>query len=244
MTLIVAHRGAARYAPENTFPAYELAVEQKADALELDVHLTADGQLAVIHDETLERTTNGRGQVAAMTMDQIRAFDAGAEFGAGEFAGRGLRVPTLPEVLEWLPDGIGLAVEIKARAAVAATVAALAASRVGRAGQAIAISFDERAVDEAHSLDPSLPTGLLLVPTDSFERGLTYAVEHSHRAVLPWERDLGIDPSLKLEQARALGRDVGCYVVNDAQRMQHLAALRLWGFVTDTPDVAVAALRS
>jgi glycerophosphoryl diester phosphodiesterase len=178
-----------------------------------------------------------------MTMDQIRAFDAGAEFGAGEFGGRGLQVPTLPEVLDWLPEGIGLAVEIKARAAVPATVAALAASRVGRAGQAIAISFDERAVDEAQSLDPTLPTGLLLVPTDSFERGLTYAVEHSHRAVLPWERDLGIDPSLKLEQARALGRDVGCYVVNDPQRMQHLAALRLWGFVTDAPDVAVAALR-
>lgn len=243
MTLIVAHRGASRYAPENTFAAYELAVEQKADAIELDVHLTADGQLAVIHDETLDRTTSGTGAVASMTMDQIRAFDAGAEFGGGEFADRGLRVPALPEVLDWLPEGMGLAVEIKARAAVPATVAALVASRVGRAGQAIAISFDERAVDEAHGMDPSLPTGLLLVPTDSFERGLTYAVEHGHAAVFPWEGDLGIDPSLKLEQARALGRDVGCYVVNDPQRMQHLAALRLWGFVTDAPDVAVAALR-
>jgi glycerophosphoryl diester phosphodiesterase len=244
MTLIVAHRGASRYAPENTFAAYELAIEQKAEAIELDVHLTADGQLAVIHDETLDRTTSGSGAVAAMTMGQIRAFDAGARFGSGEFAGRGLAVPTLPEVLDWLPEGIGLAVEIKARAATPATVTALAASRVGRAGQAIAISFDERAIDEAHDLDASVPTGLLLVPTDSFERGLTYAVEHGHRAVFPWEGDLGIDPSLKLEQARALGRDVGCYVVNDPERMQHLAALRLWAFVTDAPDLAVAALRS
>lgn len=244
MTLIVAHRGASHYAPENTFAAYELAVEQKAEAIELDVHLTADGQLAVIHDETLERTTSGSGSVATMTMDQIRVFDAGARFGAGEFAGRGLTVPTLPEVLDWLPEGIGLAVEIKARAAVPATVEALAASRVGKAGLAIAISFDERAIDEAHDLDASVPTGLLLVPTDSFERGLTYAVEHGHRAVFPWEGDLGIDPSLKLEQARALGRDVGCYVVNEPERMQHLAALRLWAFVTDAPDVAVAALRS
>lgn len=244
MTLIVAHRGASHYAPENTFAAYELAVEQKAEAIELDVHLTADGQLAVIHDETLERTTSGSGSVATMTMDRIRVFDAGARFGAGEFAGRGLTVPTLPEVLDWLPEGIGLAVEIKARAAVPATVEALAASRVGKAGLAIAISFDERAIDEAHDLDASVPTGLLLVPTDSFERGLTYAVEHGHRAVFPWEGDLGIDPSLKLEQARALGRDVGCYVVNEPERMQHLAALRLWAFVTDAPDVAVAALRS
>jgi glycerophosphoryl diester phosphodiesterase len=104
------------------------------------------------------------------------------------------------------------------------------------------ISFDERAVDEAHGLNPELRTGILLVPTDSFERGLTYAVEHGHAAVLPWDGDLGMDPSLKLEQARALGRDVGCYVVNEPERMQHLVALRLWGFVTDLPDVAAAAL--
>ncbi len=242
MTLIVAHRGASGHAPENTFAAYELALEQKADAIELDVHLTSDGQLAVIHDESLERTTSGSGAIASLTMEQVRAADAGARFGSGEFAGRGLRVPTLPEVLDWLPEGVGLAVEIKARSAVPATVAALAGSRVGRDGLAVMISFDERAVDEAHAINPELRTGILLVPTDSFERGLTYAVEHGHAAVLPWEGDLGMDPSLKLEQARALGRDVGCYVVNDPQRMQHLVALRLWAFVTDVPDVAAAAL--
>ena len=242
MTLIVAHRGASGHAPENTFPAYEMALEQKADAIELDVHLTADGQLAVIHDDTLDRTTSGSGAISALTMDEIRAVDAGARFGDGAFAGRGLRVPTLPEVLDWLPESVGLAVEIKARAAVQATVEALSASRVGRDGLAVMISFDERAVDEAHGLDPELRTGILLVPTDSFERGLTYAVEHGHAAVLPWDGDLGMDPSLKLEQARALGRDVGCYVVNEPERMQHLVALRLWGFVTDLPDVAAAAL--
>jgi glycerophosphoryl diester phosphodiesterase len=145
-------------------------------------------------------------------------------------------------VLEWLPEGIGLAVEIKARAAVPLTVELLRASSVGRAGLAMAISFDERAIDEVHELDAELRTGLLQVPTDSFERGLTYAVEHGHAAVLPWEGDLGIDPSLKLEQARAMGRDVGCYVVNEPERMQHLAALRLWAFVTDYPAVAASAL--
>ena len=242
MTLIVAHRGASAHAPENTFVAYELALEQKADAIELDVHLTADGQLAVIHDDTLERTTSGSGAVAAMTMDAIRAVDAGATFGDGGFAGKGLRVPTLPEVLDWLPDGVALAVEIKARAAVPATVAALSASRVGRAGLASVISFDEGAINDAHDLEPSLTTGLLLVPSDSLERALTYAVEHHHLGVLPWDGDLGLDPTYPLMQAAALGRRVGCYVVNDAERMQQLAALGLWGFVTDAPDVAAAAL--
>lgn len=242
MTLIVAHRGASAHAPENTFAAYELALKQKADAIELDVHLTADGQLAVIHDESVDRTTSGSGAVASLTMDQIRAFDAGAGYGDGKFAGQGLRVPTLPEVLDWLPDGVPLAVEIKARAAVLETVEALRVSRVGRAGEVTVISFDEASIDEAHELDPSLVTGLLLVPSDSLERGMTYAVQHHHLGVLPWDGDLGLDPTYPLAQAAALGRRIGCYVVDEPQRMQQLAALGLWGFVTNAPDVAAAAL--
>jgi glycerophosphoryl diester phosphodiesterase len=80
VTVIVAHRGAPRQAPENTMEAFRLAVETGADAIELDVHLTADGRLAVIHDETLERTTDRTGRVADQTMDQIRQADAGAMF--------------------------------------------------------------------------------------------------------------------------------------------------------------------
>ena len=242
MTLIVAHRGASAHAPENTLAAYELAVQQKADAVELDVHLTADGQLAVIHDDSLDRTTSGSGAVASLTMDQIRSFDAGARFGDGRFAGQGLQVPTLPEVLDWLPEDIGLAVEVKACAAVPATVEALRASRVGRAGEVTVISFDEASINEAHELDASLVTGLLLVPSDNPERGMTYAVEHHHLGVLPWDGDLGLDPTYLLAQAAALGRRIGCYVVDEPQRMQQLAALGLWGFVTNAPDVAAEAL--
>jgi len=101
--------------------AYRLGVEAGADAIEIDVHLTADGQLAVIHDETLERTTDVTDAVARLTMDEIRGADAGyrfsAEDGSFPFRGKGLRVPTLPEVLEWLPAGVGLVVEVKAREA-------------------------------------------------------------------------------------------------------------------------------
>ena len=127
MTLVVAHRGASTEAPENTMEAFRLGVEAGADAVELDVHLTADGQLAVIHDDTLDRTTDRGGAVADLTMDDIRRADAGARFArAGDagtpFAGAGLTVPTLPEVLEWLPDGIGLVVEIKAPVAADAVV--------------------------------------------------------------------------------------------------------------------------
>lgn len=246
MTLVVAHRGAAAVAPENTTEAFRLAVEMGADAVELDVHLTADGKLAVIHDETMDRTTDLTGPIASMTMKEIRAADAGFRFeapdGSFPFRGKGLTVPTLAEVLTWLPEGIGLVVEVKARQAIAPTIKALGASRVRAAGAATLISFDEATIDEAHALDPDLPTGYLLVPAQPVEAALIYAVEHGHVAVHPWEGDLGLDPGPILAQAQAYGRLMGCYVVNDPQRMQQLAAYGLWGFVTDVPDIGRQAL--
>jgi len=246
MTLVVAHRGAAAYAPENTMEAYRLAVEMGADAIELDVHLTRDGQLAIIHDETLDRTTDLSGPVQERTITQLRGADAGYTFagpdGLTRFRGKGLRIPTLPEVLDWLPEGIGLVVEVKAAAATEATLEALAGSRVRMADAVSVISFEEKAIDRAHEIDATLPTGYLLVPSQNFESGLAYAVEHGHTAVHPYEGDLGMDPAPKLAMALAFGRQVGCYVVNEAERMRHLAAFGLWGFVTDRPDVGREAM--
>jgi glycerophosphoryl diester phosphodiesterase len=248
MTVIVAHRGASRQAPENTIEAFRLAVEAGADAIELDVHLTAEGELAVVHDATLDRTTDRVGPVAERRMDEIRQADAGYEFtregdSGYPFRHRGLGVPTLPEVLEWLPDGVGLVVEIKARSAVDGVVAALQRSAVHLAGRASLISFDEQAIDRARELDRSLTTGYLLVPSDSFQRGVAWATEHGHAGIHPWEGDLGPDPAPLVALAEAYGRQVGCYVVNDPDRMLKLRDAGVWGFVTDVPDVAVATLR-
>lgn len=247
MTIIVAHRGAPAQAPENTMEAFRLGVEAGADAIELDVHLTADGQLAVIHDETLERTTDRTGRVAELTMDQVREADAGATFTRPDdsglpFAERGLTVPTLPEVLAWLPDGVGLVIEIKARAAADAVVEAVQSHPV-RDGRLAVISFDEAAIERVRDLDPGIKTGYLLVPSQPVEPALVWATEHGHAGVHPWEGDLGMDPLPLLAQANAFGREIGCYVVNDPERMKHLAACGIWGFVTDVPDVAHAALR-
>jgi glycerophosphoryl diester phosphodiesterase len=246
MTLVVAHRGADAVAPENTMEAYRLAFEMGADAVELDVHMTADGKLALMHDETVERTTDLTGSIASMTMKQLRTADAGYRFEAPDssfpYRGTGLKVPTLPEVLKWLPAGTGLVVEVKARAATAPTIAALRSSRVREAGAVSIISFDERVIEESRELDPEIPTGYLLVPSQPIEAALIYAVEHGHAAVHPWDGDLGLDPTAILQVATAYGRLMGCYVVNDPERMQQLAALGLWGFVTDAPDVGRQAL--
>lgn len=246
MTLVVAHRGAAAVAPENTMEAYRRAVELGADAIELDVQLTADGQLALMHDETVERTTDLTGPIASMTLEQLRGADAGFRFEAADgtfpFRGKGLVIPTLGEVLGWLPDGTGLVVEIKARAATAPVIEALRGSRVRAAGALSLISFEEVIIDEARGLDPEIPTGYLLVPSQPIEPALVYAVEHCHAAVHPYEGDLGLDPGPILSLATAYGRIMGCYVVNDLARMQQLAAYGLWGFVTDAPDVGRQAL--
>jgi glycerophosphoryl diester phosphodiesterase len=116
--LLVAHRGGAALAPENTLLAFRRAVEWwDADMLELDVHATLDGEIVVFHDSTLERTTDGSGSIADHTLEQVRKLDAGYRFtpDGGQtfpFRGRGVTVPTLREVLEALP-GVRVNVEIK-----------------------------------------------------------------------------------------------------------------------------------
>ncbi len=102
---IIAHRGASAEAPENTMPAFELAVEQGADAIEFDIQVTADGIPVVMHDPMLERTTNRSGAVAAHTLSQLRVADAGAQFSPDHgqsfpWRDRGARIPTLAEVVD------------------------------------------------------------------------------------------------------------------------------------------------
>src|SRR5918994_6298404 len=114
----LAHRGASALAPENTIDAFRLAVEAGAGGLELDVHMTRDGHIVVIHDATVDRTTNGSGAVSEMTLAKLRGFDAGHTFSPDgdptrPYRGKGVRVPTLVEILEEFPE-LPVNIEIKA----------------------------------------------------------------------------------------------------------------------------------
>ena len=113
----LAHRGASALAPENTIEAFRLAAEVGAGGLEHDVHMTRDGHIVVIHDATVDRTTSGTGAVSEMTLDELRRLDAGHNFSpdggpARPYRGRGVRVPTLEEVLEEFP-AVAVNIEIK-----------------------------------------------------------------------------------------------------------------------------------
>ncbi len=127
--LLIAHRGGAGLAPENTLAAFQNAVhEWGADMLEMDVRSTLDGEVVVIHDETVDRTTSGTGRVEDLTLEQLRELDAGHHFrdpeGRQSFRGTGVRVPTFEEVLEALP-GVRMNVEAKDRRSAPGLVATI-----------------------------------------------------------------------------------------------------------------------
>jgi glycerophosphoryl diester phosphodiesterase len=145
---VVGHRGASGHAPENTLPSFELAAASGAEALELDVRLTADGVAVVIHDPSLDRTTDRGGVVAALPYAAIREADAGARFSPDggrtfPFGGRGVYVPTLEEVLTAVPD-LPLVIEIKTARAQDEAMRIL--DRRGCRDRAIVSSFDPAAV--------------------------------------------------------------------------------------------------
>jgi len=107
--LVIAHRGDCAHAPENTLSAFRLALQKGADGIELDVSLSADGELIVCHDSTVDRTTDGTGKIADLSLAQIKALDAGSWFGE---AFKGERLPTLSEVFEAVPQGL-IDIELK-----------------------------------------------------------------------------------------------------------------------------------
>ena len=107
--LIIAHRGSSAHAPENTLAAFELAADQKADAIELDAKVTKDGHVVVMHDPTIDRTTDGHGHVSDLTLAEIRQYDAGSKFGSLSV---GQRVPLLEEVFEAVGPRLLINVEL------------------------------------------------------------------------------------------------------------------------------------
>ncbi len=157
----VAHRGASRYAPENTLAAFRLALDHGAPAVEGDVHRTADGHVVVIHDDTVDRTTDGRGAVAGYTLEALRRLDAGRWFGP-QFAGE--RIPLLDEVLEVLRGRALLTLEIKNGPTFYDGIERQvldALCRHGMEDDALVMSFDHASVQTLRGLSPRVATGIL-----------------------------------------------------------------------------------
>jgi len=157
--LVIAHRGASSSAPENTLAAFDLALEMGARHLELDVELTRDGHVVVIHDDTVDRTTDGSGPVTAQTLDALRRLDAGRWFGAA-FAGE--RIPTYEDVLVRYQGRAHLHTEIKGRAPELSRRTVDLIRRHGMESDVTLTSFRRVRLEEVRAHAPELPTGWLV----------------------------------------------------------------------------------
>jgi glycerophosphoryl diester phosphodiesterase len=161
MALIYAHRGASAYAPENTLEAFRMAMEMGADGVELDVHLSKDGELMVIHDDTVDRTTDGHGHVRDMTLEELKALDARN----GMDAYPGVRIPTLREVYALLqPTGAVVNIEVKTTESFYPGIEEklLELEReMGMVGRTVYSSFNHYTIANLRKLDPEAKLGLL-----------------------------------------------------------------------------------
>jgi glycerophosphoryl diester phosphodiesterase len=233
--LILAHRGACADAPENTLAAFARAFELGADGVELDVTLTRDGVPVVIHDDTVDRTTNSKGAVAALTLAEIQQLDAGAWFGE-KF--RGERIPTLAQVFDLVPAGKIVNVEIKGTS-VRDDGLPLAIIRViedkNFAERVILSSFNPFALYRAAFLAPRLPRGLLYAATLPI---------YLRRAWLrPIARVTAMHPDHTLvtrrfvRWTRAKKYKINTWTVDDPGEARRLADLGVDAIITNKPDV-------
>jgi glycerophosphoryl diester phosphodiesterase len=230
--LRVGHRGAKGHAPENTFASFNLAVELGVSAVETDVHLSKDGEVVLIHDHTVDRTTDGRGFVRDLTLAELRRLDAGSWFDPS-FAGQ--QIPTLTELLSWAHDRVGVAIEIKNGPiyypGIAEKVIRLLQHH-DMERQAILISFDHLVLREAKMIAPGVATGILYVGRFVDEAGAARAAGAD--ALHPnWAF---VTPDL-VETAHASGLAVSPWCPNDLQTLRMLSEMGVDSIGTDYPDL-------
>jgi len=225
--LNIAHRGASGRLPENTIAAFRAAIDAGAVMCELDVQSTRDNALVVIHDKTVDRTTDGSGAVAKMTLAEIKRLDAGARFKDG--AGRGERIPRLDEVFAATAGKCGLNIELKA-VGVEREVAVLI-SKWNAAETAMVSSFDWRALETMRALDRSIRIGVLGeedVPKmfDAAARLGAYAINPRFDLAT---RDF-------CETAHGRGLKVLVWTVDAPEAMRVLIDNGVDGIITDYPE--------
>ena len=236
MTQVWAHRGASGYAPENTLPAFELAVEQGADGFELDVQLTRDDAVVCIHDETLERTTDGTGWVADHSLEQLKELDASA--GMAGFAGA--RIPTLDEVLE-LAVGADVTVNVElkndrmAYKGLEGRVLEIIDAH-GAGDRVILSSFNHYSLKRLQGMT-DLPLGALY--SDSLYRPWRYVDRLHVQAIHPHHR--AVNGKL-VAKSHAAGLRVHAWTVNEPDDIRRMYLLGVDAVITNFPDLARSLL--
>lgn len=252
--LFFAHRGGSLLAPENTLAAFERGHSYGADVLELDVHTTRDGEWVVIHDDTLDRTTDATGQVRDRTLEELKQVDAGYRFtpDGGEtfpFRGKGVSIPTLREVFERFPSTrINIEFKDPDTARIARLVALL--REYEREDTACVGSFHQPMLNQFRALAHGrIATSAGPVETRrflmAFRLGLTRLLRpayDSFQVPVVWQKTVIVTPK-SVRAAHSMGVAVQVWTVNDADEMRRLLDWGVDGLMSDRPDLLADVLR-
>ena len=249
-----AHRGASARAPENILEAFRLAVEAGAGGLELDVRMTRDGEVVVIHDATVDRVTDGSGAVAEMTLDEVRRLDAGYSFSSGggqtfPYRGRGVRIPTLAEVYEEFPDTCVNA-DIKEAQPEAEEAVLSVIQDADAEGQTLVASTEHAVLRRFRKVSE----GRVSTGASRREIAAFYALSRLHLEALvsPLYQALQVPVEhwgIKLvtprfvQAAHSRGVRVDVWTINDAAEMRRLLDLGVDVIMTDSPELLESLLQ-
>jgi len=239
--LVIAHRGFSGNAPENTLTSFKKAMEVGSDVIELDVHLSKEGEVVVIHDDTLDRTTNGKGKVVDYTLRELKQFDAGLWFG-NQFSGE--RIPTLKEVLELARDRIRVNIELKRGDLGNYSVGDLAnqalkeVQNMGMEEQVLFSSFDPSPLKRMREKNPRIQVALLYnkdwnSPEEILE-GSSFSILACRKSVLN---------SSNISKAHQKGIKVNVYTLNTEEEMEQFLKIGVDGIITDYPDRLIKVLQ-
>lgn len=238
--ILLAHRGDLAHAPENTLPSFSQAIQKGADGVELDAKLTVDGHVIVIHDETVDRTTNGKGKVASFTLESIRTLDAGSWFDA-KFAGT--KVPLLEEVFETVGKNKLINIELTnyytPRDGLVKKVCELI-KRHNNAGQIIFSSFLSSNLKIAAQTLPEIPRGLLTLPgvLGLWARSFGFMFG-DYQALHPYISNVSRE---QIQRAHRVKRRVHVWTANKLEDVKRLNDWGVDGIFTDDPAEALKAL--
>jgi glycerophosphoryl diester phosphodiesterase len=235
--VIFAHRGASAHAPENTLTAFELALAQNADGIELDVKLSADGQVVVIHDPTVKRTTGSDGRVQDMSLVQLRSLDAGSFF-SEKF--RGEKIPTLEEVFETVGKRSFINVELtnyKTPRDQLVEKVCMLVEKFGLQNHVMFSSFFPSNLSKARVYLPDVPRGLLALNglLGAWARSFGFAFG-SYHALHPHLKDVTLQ---QVQRVHRLNRRIHVWTVNRAEDMRRLFHWGVDAIFTDDPQLAV-----
>ena len=232
----VAHRGATAYSPENTIAAFDLAVDMKADYIEIDVQRSKDGELVLIHDTTVDRTTDGTGKVGDLTFEELRSLDAGSWKGE-QFAGE--PIPTFEEILDLYRGKVGILIELKAPELYPGIEEQVAAALIERnldkpQNEKIIIqSFNFESMKKMDQLLPQVPIGVLT----SNRADTTLEALQEFSTYADWfNPSYGIVTEELVNQVHSLGMQIGSWTVRSQEAADFLFEMGVDAIISDYPD--------